>query len=92
MKGLVRLDPAVLDGREYLALSWVRETLTRREGPSAEIARGFEGEFGDRERSCIAAAAEAMHFFNLAVSTLRRLWGLLSSGGEEEPEACPLER
>lgn len=87
---MATLEPERFDAREHAALSWVRETLTRREGPAAQTAERFERAFGERERAHIVATMKAMYFFNLignsADGWMRRLLGR----GEEEPAACSL--
>jgi hypothetical protein len=70
LRDLVRLDTERFDAREYAALCWVRETLTRQEGASKDTAERFELAFNERQRKYIVATMKSMYFFNLAGNTL----------------------
>lgn len=91
MKDLARLDPERFDAREHAALSWVRETLTRREGASNETARRFEDAFDARQRGQVIAVMKAMYFFNLTGNTFDDLLRKLLRRPAFEPgAACAL--
>jgi hypothetical protein len=70
VKALERMDPSSLDEREYIALSWVRATLTRPEGAPPEMEAEFKRAFSSRERKYIIASTKGMYFFNLAGNTM----------------------
>ena len=90
MRDLAALDPARFDAREHAALSWVREALTRREGPAPQTAERFESAFDEDERAWVVATMKAMYFFNLIGNTVDGWMRRLPGRREEEPAACAL--
>ncbi len=90
MHDLASLDPSAFDAREYAALCWVRETLTRREGASAQTLEGFERFFDERQRAYIVAAMKSMYFFNLAGNTLDGWLRRLAGGRGGKAAACDI--
>jgi hypothetical protein len=70
VRALERLDPSRLDEREYIALTWVRASLTSPEGAPPEMEEKFMRTFSPRERKYIIASTKGMYFFNLVGNTM----------------------
>ena len=70
IEDLAFLDQSKFDEREHLALSWVRATVTSRDGAAPELTAEFLAEFDARERRCIVATMQGMFFTNLVTNTM----------------------
>jgi len=88
VRDLIDLDPSRFDEREYAALSWVRATLTDRDGAPAEVRERFEAAFGERDRGYVVAAMKSMYFFNLAGNTLDGWMRRILGRGDGHAESC----
>lgn len=87
----MRLDPAAFDPRTHVALTYVRQLLTSREGAPPELREEFEATFSVEERRYVLASMKGMFCTNLLVNEWRWAYSKLPgraplSGGE----TCPL--
>ncbi|MFH1149559.1 MAG: hypothetical protein V1748_03700 [Actinomycetota bacterium] len=91
VKDLARLDPERFDGREHIALIWVRHLLTSPEGVPLEVEEEFAAAFTPRERRHIQASMKGMFCTNLTVNTYRHLLkGRQGAAPEDTPVVCKL--
>lgn len=72
IRRLRKLELDGLEGREYVALNWVRDFLTRPDGVPEHVEERFASAFTPREQLYVKTAMKCMFCINLLMNALER--------------------